>query len=155
AKCDSEALYYGFGSKPDYNAALQCAWYERAHPDNVVADMNRGAGVLTMLYANGRDTAADLNLAMRFACEQKWAAPAEMEYRLRHLMDIKDGKPQQMPFDMCDDITSGLNMGKCEDVRQRFADSDRDNKLSAITAKLTSSQRQLYDRLSKAEDNFE
>src|SRR5262245_42405687 len=137
AKCDSEALYYGFGSKPDYAAALQCAWYERAHPDRVVADMNRGVGVLTMLYANGRGTAKDLDLAMRFACEQKWAAPAEMQTRLQHLTEIKDGKLQKTPFDMCDDITSGLNMGKCADVQQRFADADRDKKLSATTAKLT------------------
>src|SRR5262245_63805038 len=56
---------------------------------------------------------------------------------------------------MCDDITSGLNMGKCENVHQRFADADRAKKVSAITAKLTRSQRQLYDRLYSAEDNFE
>jgi uncharacterized protein YecT (DUF1311 family) len=155
AKCDSEALYYGFGSKPDYAAALQCAWYERAHPDTVNADMNRGVGVLTMLYANGRGTATDLDLAIRFTCEQRWAAPAEMTLRLQHLMEIKDGKPQQMPFDMCDDITSGLNMGKCADVQQRFADADRDKKLSAITAKLTPSQRRLYEHLYSAEENFE
>src|SRR5207249_1636910 len=137
AKCDSEALYYGFDSKPDYAAALQCAWYERAHPDTIAADMNRGVVALTMLYANGRGAAKDADLAMRFACEQQWAAPAEMQYRLQHLMEIKDGKPQKTPFDMCDDITSGLNMGKCADVQQRFADADRDKKLSVITAKLT------------------
>jgi uncharacterized protein YecT (DUF1311 family) len=117
--------------------------------------MNRGVGVLTMLYANGRGVTKDPGLAMRFACEQHWAAPGEMLGRLQHLMDIKNGKPQQTPFDMCDDITSGLSMGECTDVQQRFADADRDMKLSAITAKLTSSQRQLYDRLYKAEDNFE
>jgi uncharacterized protein YecT (DUF1311 family) len=92
---------------------------------------------------------------MRFACEQPWAAPAEMQYRLRDLMDIRDGKPQKTPFDMCDDITSGLNMGKCADVQQRFADAERDNKLAGITARITPSQRQLYDRLYSAEDNFE
>jgi uncharacterized protein YecT (DUF1311 family) len=155
AKCDSEALYYGFGSKPDYPTALQCAWYERAHPDSHNANMSRGAGVLTMLYANGRGVAKDPDLAMRFACEQQWASPAEMDYRLHHLMDIKDGKPQQTAFDNCDDITSGLSMGRCTEVHQRFADADRARKLSAITAKLTPSQRQLYDRLYSAEDNFE
>jgi uncharacterized protein YecT (DUF1311 family) len=154
-KCDSEALYYGFDSKPDYAAALQCAWYERAHPDTVAADMIRGVGVLTMLYANGRGTAKDPDLAMRFACEEQWAAPAEMQIRMQHLVDIKDGKPQGMPFDMCDDITSGLNMGKCADVQQRFADADRAKRVSAITAKLTPSQQALYDRLHSAEDNFE
>src|SRR4051812_36192124 len=58
-KCDSEALYYGFDSKPDYAAALQCAWYERAHPDTIASDLNRGVGVLTMLYANGRGAPKD------------------------------------------------------------------------------------------------
>ena len=98
AKWDSEALYYGFDSKPEYAAALQCAWCERAHPDTVAADMNRGVGVRTMLYANGRGAAKDPDLAMRFACEQHWAAPAEMQYRLQHLTEIKDGKPNLINF---------------------------------------------------------
>jgi len=46
-------------------------------------------------------------------------------------------------------------MGKCTEVQQRFADADRDKKLAAITAKLTLAQRQLYDRVYNAEDNFE
>jgi len=155
AKCDSEALYYGFGSKPDYAAALQCAWYERAHSDAVVADMNRGVGVLTMLYANGRGTPKDIALAMRFACEEQWAAPAEMSGRLEHLNSMKDSRSQDPPFDMCDDITSGLNMDKCTDIQQRFADVERDKKLAAITAKLTPAQRRLYDKVHAAEIDFE
>jgi len=155
SNCDSEALYYGFGSKPDYAAALQCAWYERAHPDTVSANMNRGVGVLTMLYANGRGTPKNIELAMQFACEQQWAAPAEMMGRLEHLNSIKDGRPQDPPFDMCDDGTSGLSMGKCAEVQQRFADAERDKKLGAITAKLTPAQRRLYDRVRAAEETFE
>ncbi len=154
-KCDSEALYYGFGSKPDFAAALQCAWFERAHPDTVHANMNRGVGVLAMLYANGRGTPKNIELAMQFACEQQWAAPAEMTGRLEHLSSMKDGKPQDPAFDMCDDGTSGLTMGKCAEVQQRFADAERDKKLLAITAKLTPAQRRLYDRLHAAEENFE
>jgi uncharacterized protein YecT (DUF1311 family) len=153
--CNSEALYYGFGTKPDYAAALQCAWYERAHPNTTIADMNRGVGVLTMLYANGRGVAKDVDLAMRFACEQPWAAPLEMVERIQHLIDIKDGKRQTTPFDMCDDITSGLSMGKCTRVHFEFADAERNKKLSDVTANLTRGQRPLYDRLHTAEAAFE
>src|SRR5229473_1675900 len=31
-KCDETAFYYGFGEEPNYPAALQCGWFQRAHP---------------------------------------------------------------------------------------------------------------------------
>src|SRR6185437_2869846 len=42
AKCDETALYYGFTDKPDYSAALECGWYERAHQGNRSQHVLRG-----------------------------------------------------------------------------------------------------------------
>ena len=52
-QCDALALYYGFAAKPDHAAALQCAYYQRAHPNPQVGDPFAGPGILSMLYANG------------------------------------------------------------------------------------------------------
>src|ERR1700686_1514942 len=60
--CDSEALYYGFGRAPDPSAALECAYYERAHPDPTRGDPFAGPGVLAMLYANGQGVRRDYDL---------------------------------------------------------------------------------------------
>lgn len=70
--CDSEALYYGFAAPPDFPAALQCAYYERAHPKPSMGDPFYGPGVLMMLYANGKGVPRDYDLAIRFACENTW-----------------------------------------------------------------------------------
>jgi uncharacterized protein YecT (DUF1311 family) len=152
--CDSEALYYGIGAPADYAAALQCAWYQRAHPRPGVANMNYGVGVLTMLYANGRGVQKNVAIATRFACEQEWAAPAEMEGRVWHLSGLKDGDASESPFDMCDDATSGLSGGFCQSIRQRLADGGRDRKLAAIAATFTLQQRSLFDSLRVAEEHF-
>lgn len=152
--CDSEALYYGIGAPPDYPAALQCAWYERAHPRPGMASMTYGVGVLTMLYANGRGVQKNITMATRFACEHEWAAPAEMEGRVRHLGGLQDGAASGSPFDMCDDATSGLSGGFCQSIKQRLADAGRGRKLAAITAALTQQQRQLFDALRVAEEHF-
>lgn len=156
-KCDERSLYYGFGSKPDYPAALQCGWYERQHPERAgnTANMFYGVGVLSMLYANGQGVARNYDLAVRFACEQPWAAPAEMSGRVEHLLALRDGKPAKSPFDLCDDTTSGLSAGSCASVAEDSKDADRTKKLAAITSKLTPAQKQLYDRVYSAESKFE
>lgn len=52
--CDSTALYYGFDHPADWAAALQCAYWQRAHPRPSEGHPFYGPGVLTTLYANGR-----------------------------------------------------------------------------------------------------
>jgi len=153
--CSAEALYYGYGSKPDYAAALQCAWYERAHQDPQRADIFAGPGVLSMLYANGRGTARNIDLAKQFTCEQSWAAPAETADRLLHLEAMRDDGDPAAPFDLCDDATSGLTSGFCASVGGRLADDTREVQLSRIAAALTPAQRQLYEKLRAAEGRFE
>ncbi|ADV84980.1 lysozyme inhibitor LprI family protein [Terriglobus saanensis] len=155
-QCDAEGLYYGFKGAADNAAALQCGWWQRAHPQPTRGDMFYGAGVLTMLYANGRGVAKNYDLALRFACEQTWAAPAEMEYRIGHLEALRDGKmPATKPFDLCDDGTSGLSMGACEAVTQGLADKKRMGSADAVAKRLPESAKDAFAKLQTAETAFE
>jgi len=155
--CVADDFYYSYHATPNYPAALQCAWYQRAHPRPSVGDMFYGVGVLTMLYANGQGVPRDLNLALRFACEQPWAADAEMVGRIFHLEVLRCNKmPPAKFFDLCDDITSsGLSMGACALVDQSLADRKRARSNSATATHLPAASRADFAKLQVAEKAFE
>ena len=115
--CDSTALYYGFDRPADWTAALQCAYYQRAHPGPGQGDPFYGPGVLTMLYANGHGVPRNYDLAIRFACENTWAAGAGLELRIGHLEQLRDTHASASNFDLCDDGMSGLMAAACESVQ--------------------------------------
>jgi hypothetical protein len=154
-RCDERALYYGFEDKPNYAAALQCGWYQRAHPRSDIGNMFYGPGVLTMLYANGRGVPRNYDLAIRFACENDWTAEAELEHRVGHLEELQNLDPHGTDFDLCDDITSGLNQGACAAIQAHFADADRAVKLAALAQSLPTAAEPLLPGLQKAEAAFE
>lgn len=154
-KCDETTLYYGLGGKPDYAAALQCGWFQRAHPQHTVGNMFYGPGVLTMLYANGRGVPRNYDLAIRFACENGWASEAEMAYRIGHLEHLRDAGPQNTKFDLCDDITSGLSDGFCTSIRTRAADAVRSREVDEILGGLPVSAKSAFPALQAAELAFE
>jgi hypothetical protein len=148
-------LYYGITHDPNYTAALQCAAYERSHPDPHTADMFRGPGVLTMLYANGQGAARNYDTAIRFACEENWASDAEMALRIGHLENLRRTNDVGSKFDLCDDITSGLSMGFCTSIQTRRADARREQQIAQTVATLPESARASFQRLRKAEAEFE
>jgi hypothetical protein len=152
--CDEIALYYGLGEKPNYPAALQCGWYQRSHPQDTNGNMFYGPGVLTMLYAKGEGVARDYDLAIRFACENGWAAEAEMTGRIAHLEQLRDSSAHA-PFDLCDDITSGLSDGYCTSIQTRTADNLRTKKLKEIVSRLPLSAKISFPSLQAAESAFE
>jgi hypothetical protein len=153
--CDSATLYYGIGRPADPPAALQCAYYERAHPRTNGPDQFYGSGVLMMIFANGRGVKRDLDLAIRFACENSWAAPAEMESRIGHLEALREDSSTGETFDLCDDVTSGLLMGECEVVSERLADVRRETRLAGIMKGWSPESRRAFGRLQAAEKAFE
>jgi hypothetical protein len=155
ATCDETALYYGFSDKPDYSAALQCGWYQHAHPQKTIGNMFYGPGVLTMLYANGEGVPRDYDRAIRFACEEYWAAPAEMGLRIGHLERLRATDDKTGSFDLCDDITSGLSMGFCTRIGTRAADAQRDTKIAAIVAGLSADAKSRFIHLQSAQADFE
>jgi uncharacterized protein YecT (DUF1311 family) len=152
--CDSTALYYGFDQPADWNAARSCAYYQRSHPRQSPGDPFYGPGVLTMLYANARGVPRDYELAIRFACENSWAADAEMELRIGHLEQLRDARAQVASFDLCDDGTSGLMEGACESVRQRLSDVKRRQELDRIAAGWPPRVKEAFQSLRAAEDAF-
>ncbi len=152
--CDSERLYYGFGGTPDREAALACGYYERAHARPDTGDPFYGVGVLSMLYANGFGVQRNYDLAIRFACENTWAADAEMEGRIGHLEYLRDRHSQTTDFDLCDDATSGLMEGACARVGERAAQAKREARLKAISAGWTPEVRQAFQALEQAEQAF-
>lgn len=153
--CDETALYYGISGKPDYVAALKCGWYERAHPQETVGNMFYGPGVLAMLYANGQGVRRDYDLAIRFACEETWAAEVEMELRIGHLEYLRDNKIRGTSFDLCDDITSGLSMGTCTRVGTDTREFARESKVKAFENGLALNARKAFAKLREAEKKFE
>jgi hypothetical protein len=107
-----------------------------------------------MLYANGLGVPRDENQAIRFACELKWAAPAEMESRIGHLEKLSATGPAARNFDLCDDATSGLMMGLCQSVQQHIADRGRKRDLETIAASWPESVKPAFPALQMAEDRF-
>jgi hypothetical protein len=155
ANCDETALYYGLGNKPDYAAALQCGWYQRMHPQHAVGNMFYGPGVLAMLYANGKGVPRNYDLAIRFACEDSWAAEAEMANRIGHLEHLRDTGSQQATFDLCDDAMSGLSDGSCTSISTRAAGAIRSRKIAHIVDMLSERARSAFPPLQSAESSFE
>jgi len=146
-KCDSQALYYGFDGKADPAAALQCAYYERAHHSSE-DDFFKGPGVLTMLYANGKAVHRNYDLAIRFACENPLAAEAEMELRIGHLEHLRDAG-ETSKFDLCDDALSDQMLGACAFVSQKLAELKRKPQLEAISRGWSSQVRRRSRRWKK------
>lgn len=164
--CDAEAEYYGYGGPgaggpnfhlhPRYAAALKCGYLQREHPTPQFGDSFEGPGVLAMLYANGYGVPRDTTLALRFACEVKLAAGAEMEGRIGRLEALRDGKlPKKPPFDLCDDATSGGMGGHCEEIAQNLADSGRRRRLAVAQAKLPARAQAMLPGLEQAERTLE
>jgi len=153
--CDEQELYYGFRAKPDYAAALQCGWYQRAHPDDSNANMSYGPGVLAMLYANGKGVKQDYDAALRFSCEEQWVSEMGQRYRTGHLEWLRDHHVANPKFDLCDDDGSGLSQGFCAGIEANFSDAAREKKLNALRRTLPSAAQQAMPVLRKAEDAFE
>jgi hypothetical protein len=155
AHCDETALYYGLGEKPNYAAALQCGWFQRAHPQHSVGNMFYGPGVLMMLYANGKGVSRNYDLAIRFGCENDWAAEAESAYRIGHLEHLRATRSETTTFDLCDDITSGLSDGFCTGIHTRARDAVRAGAIATTLRKLSLSANSAFPLLQAAETEFE
>ena len=152
--CNSVSLYYGFKGAPDKRSALACAYYERAHPRPDTGDPFYGVGVLTMLYANGAGVSRDYGLAIRFACENTWAASAEMEGRIGHLEYLRDSHARATNFDLCDDATSGLMEGACAEIDDELAERKRSEKLKDLAVGWSPEVRHSFELLQQAEKAY-
>ena len=155
--CDETRAYYGFGQAPDDAKALRCAYLQRDRPLNDAGSFAWRPGTLSMLYANGYGIPRDYTLAIRFACElNSGAAGAETETRLGRLEALRDGKlPENKPFDLCDNATSGAMGSYCEYVEQKQADVSRRRSLAQLKAQLPEAAQAMFPALLAAEAGFE
>ena len=98
-RCDSMALYYGIGEQPDPSKARDCAFYEigREGLNDRVGSPFSGIGMLMTIYANGRGSPRDLDLATALAC-RIYGAPAEVDGRVRHLQAMKRALAGEVPL---------------------------------------------------------
>lgn len=157
ASCDTQSLYYGSDGKGDgrdFAAARHCAYRERAAGGDLLGQgtMFGGSGALMMLYANGQGVKRNLPLAKRFACEYG-GAPAEVQGRLNHIDDLAKGEGDG-PFDLCDDVTSGMMMGFCARRDADFARAVRGKRWSLLQNAWTPAQRDALAALRAAAKGY-
>lgn len=140
--CNPLGKYYDTlrSARPDWQAVHRCA----------VQDGNDA--VLMMLYANGYGVPRDIDRAIGHACRVD-SAQAEVEGRLAHLRRMKEGDEGE-PFDLCDDITSGLMMGFCAGVAEDAEGARRGAALARLDRSFTAAQRTRFAALRTATDAF-
>ncbi|HEU0134625.1 MAG TPA: lysozyme inhibitor LprI family protein [Allosphingosinicella sp.] len=148
--CDSEALYYGIGMPADPVRARQCAFLEAEGDQGGVF---WGRTMLMTIYANGRGASRDLDVATHLACGIE-GAPMESHGRVRHLAGLKSSGWKGQDFHFCDDITSGLAMGYCEDHEAGIAGARREAGLAAMVAGWTAAEQRAFRRLREAHDAY-
>jgi hypothetical protein len=155
-QCDDQALYYGFGRRPNYQAALQCAYWRRAHPHAPGNRFLEGSGTLAMLYANGDGVPRNYALAIRFSCEAADSGGQNMEERIGRLEALRDGKlPAATTFDLCDEQMSGAMGAYCSDLSERQAGVGRARRIAAVKARLPQPADAMLPALQAAETAFE
>ena len=150
--CDAEALYYGIGMTRDPARARQCAYTQL--PTDPVLEPFAGRAMLTTIYANGEGARRDLDLAIRLACTFPGAEPAEYDRRVTHLAALRDRHWQGSDFSWCDDIEPGLGTGLCASHRAALARPQREAAQRALMARWTPAQRQAYEPLRRAFEEF-
>ncbi len=140
--CNPLGKYYDAlkSARPDWRPVHRCA----------VQDRNDA--VLMMLYANGYGVPRNIDRAIAHACRVD-GAQAETEGRLAHLRRMKAGQ-DRAPFDLCDDITSGMMMGFCANVAERADGAERNAALTRLGMPFTPAQRTRFAALRKAADAF-
>jgi len=170
--CDSTAYYYGIGREKDYAMARSCALIERIDHVDKDGSLFTGAGILSMVFANGEGTPRDLDLARRFVCENKEAATAETEARLQLLDKIAAAlqppppplpgqfppppRPQPPPhFSLCATTSTGLSWGWCTALTVRQNDAKRYDEMVKIVNGLTPQGVEAFKTLQTAEGAFE
>jgi len=151
--CDSEKLYYGIGMPADPAKARQCAFLERERDDPEGGGSFSGEVMLMTIYANGVGARRDFDLATHYACQLD-GAPAEMDYRIQHLAELKAKNWQGHDFDFCNAITSGYAQGQCAVHEAEVADARRDARLAALTAPWTPAEKAALAKLQAAEAEF-
>jgi hypothetical protein len=152
AGCDAEALYYGIGVTRDPARARLCAATQR--PTDQMLEPFAGRAMLMTIYANGEGATRNLDLAIRMACTIEGAEPAEYDRRVTHLAALRDRHWQGRDFSWCDDIDPGLGTGLCASHKAALVRPRREAAQRALIARWSPEQRQAYEPLRRAFEEF-
>jgi uncharacterized protein YecT (DUF1311 family) len=153
ASCKSEDLYFGFDSPADPVQARKCAYIERENRTDANDEVFGAAGLLTMIYANGKGASRNFELALKFACEVE-GAEAENNGRFDHLLKLKREHWTGEDFSLCDDATSGFLDGWCAHIQERFDQIRRQRSLARILEKWSLADRQGFAELQRSASKF-
>jgi hypothetical protein len=153
--CDSPAFYFGIGRDKDFASARACAFIERFKHIDKDGSLFTGPGILSMVFANGEGTPRDIDLARRFTCEIKEAAPSETETRMRLLDKIAANPKEGRHFDLCATATTGQSATWCQSIQLRINDTRRYEELVKMVDGLTPAQQEAFKVLQTAEQEFE
>jgi len=108
--CSSSVLYTGDEFlRPDFEKARKCAYIERENN----FEMLGGSGVLAMIYANGEGVQTNIDLALRFMCEEPNPVNA-LGAAITFLIARKSDK-SNASFNICDYAVGTPNMSICAD----------------------------------------
>ncbi|OAI09078.1 hypothetical protein A1353_04940 [Methylomonas methanica] len=150
AGCNSEALYYGIGQTADWQKARACAYEEmRRGPEGPF----QGPATLMMIYANGKGVTRNYDLAIKLACEIE-GAPAEIEGRLEHLLQMKQQGAEAKDIDLCDDITSSMMMNFCSSHQESIQQQERATQLANMVKSWNENEKKALDGLKYSANRF-
>lgn len=151
AGCVSEKLYYGYANAPDYVQARKCAY---AEVDRGVKDVPfAGRTILMMVYANGKGTARNLDVALKLACEVP-GAPGDWAGRIHQLERMRASGGKAGSFGICDHSSSKYMYEQCAMQGDRFDKLDREKQIQQIEAKWNAADKKALEALRQAAAPF-
>ncbi len=164
ASCDSQDLYFGIDNPADPVKARKCAYLERERQKQTgqagILDGDLGgAGVLTMIYANGKGAARSFDLALKFACEcdaEEGDAEEKAHSRIEHLLKLQQERWTGTDFKLCDEINNSFSEPAvaCRQLQERIDQAARTARLGKITANWTPKEKEALADLQHAADAF-
>lgn len=150
ANCVSQDLYFGFGQPADAVKARKCAYREIEQGKDDL-DIS-GRAVLIMVYANGKGTDRNFDVALKLACEMK-GAPGDLAGNIYELQRFKDAHSSAR-FSVCDHSAGPHLYKSCAILQDRFDSVEHAQKISAITSQWSEKERRAFSRLHEAAEQF-
>jgi uncharacterized protein YecT (DUF1311 family) len=170
ASCDSLDLYFGIDHPADPAKARKCAYLEREKhkqtgEGGILEGDLGGAGVLTMIYANGKGAARSFDLALKFACEcdaEEGEPESHPHGRIEHLVKLQSQHWTGADFSLCDDIDDSTPSGAissegplaCRNLQERRDQVARTTRLGKATANWSSKEKEALGELQRAAEAF-
>jgi Lysozyme inhibitor LprI len=152
AGCDSEQLYFGFDKPTRVVDARKCA-YLQSQDVTVEKGHFFSAGILAMIYANGRGATRNVDLALKFSCELG-GAPAEASERIERLERLKKQGRTGKDFHICDDAGSSAMIGRCAEHEEEFHRVARQRRRDTLISAWRPAEQDAFRELQNAADEF-